>query len=94
MEHPMQLVIDPGGMIHCIYSEEIDLGVLGSLAIRRASHVEPDSKGFWLADLAPVGGPVLGPFQRRGQALDAETAWLEINWLNAQLPELSLPSIT
>ena len=30
----------------------------------------------WTANLAPVGGPVLGPFARRGDALAAEVAWL------------------
>ena len=29
----------------------------------------------------PVGGPVLGPFGRRSEALEAERAWLEANWL-------------
>jgi len=31
----------------------------------------------WAADLAPVGGPVLGPFARRADALAAEVAWLK-----------------
>ena len=30
---------------------------------------------------APVGGPVLGPFDRRSEALEAERAWLEAHWL-------------
>ena len=77
----MLLLIDPGGEVRCLYSEEIDLSSLGSLAIRRASHVEPDGKGGWWADLAPVGGPKLGPFDRRSEALDAERGWLEKNWL-------------
>ena len=59
----------------------IDLAALGAPRITRASHVEPDESGRWLADLAPVGGPVLGPFERRSEALEAEVAWLEANWL-------------
>ena len=77
----MQLVIEPGGAVRCIYSEEIDLAVLGSPTITRASYVEPDQLGRWSADLSPVGGAVLGPFPNRSEALAAEQAWLETNWL-------------
>ena len=79
----MQLVIEPGGVVRCIYGEEIDLAALGSPAISRASHVEPDQQGRWLADMSPVGGPLLGPYDRRSDALAAEHAWLENNWLTA-----------
>src|SRR5947209_1459433 len=82
-EKPMLLVIDPGGRARCLYGEEIDLVSLGPLSIHRASHVEPDADGLWWADLAPVGGPRLGPFARRSLALDAEVAWLEEHWLEA-----------
>jgi hypothetical protein len=77
----MNLVIMPGGVVRCIYGEEIDLHQLGPLSIRRASHVEPDANGQWLADLSPVDGPRLGPFGNRSQALAAEQAWLAANWL-------------
>lgn len=77
----MELVIDPAGICRCIYAETIPLGEIGTLTIRRASHVEPDAQGRWWADLAPVGGPALGPFDRRGQALEAEQTWLQSNWL-------------
>ena len=73
----MTLIIAPSGQTHCVYAEEIDLAALGELTITRASHVEPDAAGRWWADLSPVGGPKLGPFGRRGQALEAEAAWLE-----------------
>jgi len=73
----MQLVVEPGGAVRCVYSEELDLHALGSLAIRRASHVEPDADGLWVADLSPVGGPVLRGFGRRSEALEAEREWLE-----------------
>jgi hypothetical protein len=79
----MQLVIAPGGQIRTIYDEALNLSGFGPLAIRRASHVEPDSAGRWCADLSPVGGPVLGPFERRSEALEAERAWLERHWLVA-----------
>ncbi|HKM52171.1 MAG TPA: hypothetical protein VJY33_02110 [Isosphaeraceae bacterium] len=79
----MDLVISPNGTVRAVYSEDIQLTKLGSAVISRASHVEPDSQGRWLADLSPVGGPVLGPFDRRSEALAAELAWLEANWLLA-----------
>jgi len=79
----MQLVISPGGAVRCIYSEAIDLAALGSPAITRASHVEPDQQGRWWADLSPVGGPRLGPFEWRSEALEAEASWLETHWVAA-----------
>jgi hypothetical protein len=77
----MQLVVEPGGTVRCIYEEAIDLHALGTPTISRASHVEPDGQGRWLADLSPVGGPVLRPFDHRSQALDAERQWLEGHWI-------------
>jgi len=78
---PVQLIIDPCGLVRCLYSETIDLAALGSLVIVRASHVEPDERGCWIADLSPVSGPVLGPFLNRSDALAAEVAWIEEHWL-------------
>ena len=78
----MQLVVQPSGAVRCIYAEEINLAALGSPAITRASRVEPDRHGCWWADLSPVGGPFLGPFPNRSEALVAEHSWLETNWLD------------
>jgi hypothetical protein len=83
----MELVIEPGGVVRCIYAEEIDLEALGSPAISRASHVEPDREGRWQADLSPMGGLVLGPFLRRSEALEAERNWLEEHWLTPRSPQ-------
>jgi hypothetical protein len=77
----MQLVIESGGVVRCIYSEAIDLTALGSPAISRASHVEPDQHGSWWADLGPVNGPRLGPYDLRSEALAVEHAWLEQSWI-------------
>ena len=79
----MDLLVLPDGTVRAIYAEDIDLTRIGPPIISRASHVEPDSQGRWLADLGPVGGPVLGPFDRRSEALAAELDWLEANWLLA-----------
>jgi hypothetical protein len=77
----MDLVVAPGGTVQAIYDEAIDLATLGRLSIRRASHVEPTPEGRWQADLTPIGGPVLGEYDRRSEALEAERAWLEQHWL-------------
>ncbi len=87
----MQLLISPTGSVVCIYSEDLNLLSLGPLAIARASHVEPSSQGLWQADLSPVAGPLLGPYQLRSEALAAEVAWLEQNLHRLALPSESPP---
>jgi len=77
----MQLVIKPDGLVMCLYGEELDLKQIGALTIHRGSHVEPDKASQWHADMSPVGGPCLGPFASRSDALLAERQWLENYWL-------------
>jgi hypothetical protein len=72
----VDLLIDPSGQVRCLYSEAIALSHLGDCSICRASLVEPTCEGMRLADLAPVKGPVLGPFDCRSDALAAEGQWL------------------
>ncbi len=79
----MMLIVTPQGIVRCLYDEAIDLTALGIPSIQRASHVEPDDRGRWWADLAPTGGPKVGPFPLRSAALDAERQWLE-NHLTGQ----------
>lgn len=74
----MTIVFLPDGRLRAIYTEAIDLDQFGPGETRRASHVEP-CEGGWSADLVPVGGPVLGPFAKRSEALAAEVRWLEEN---------------
>ncbi|MFM8282778.1 MAG: hypothetical protein ACKOCW_04390 [Planctomycetaceae bacterium] len=76
MTTEMELVVDAGGDVRCIYGEELNLREIGTLKITRASHVEPDRDGYWWADMGPSGGPVLGPFKSRTEALAAERGWL------------------
>jgi hypothetical protein len=76
-----ELVISPKGEVRLLYSETLDVRDLGDVRFSRASHVEPDGRGAWWADLSPVSGPTLGPFARRSQALQAEAAWLSEHWL-------------
>ena len=77
----MELFVKPNGSVTCLYGEELDLSTIGRLRIRRASHVEPDERGHWHANLAPVNGPRIGPFAKRSEALAAEVSWLEANHL-------------
>ena len=66
------------GVIETIYDDRLaDFLAAGKTTITRASFVEPDPRGGWSADLAPSGGPILGPFALREEALAAEKAWLE-----------------
>jgi hypothetical protein len=68
----MELVVGVDGVARCIYDEALDLREIGTLKINRASHVEPDAEGYWWADMGPVGGPVLGPYQTRTEAITGE----------------------
>jgi hypothetical protein len=77
----MDLVVSNSGQVRCIYSDSIPLSHLGKLSITRASHVESNSVGQWMADLSPVDGPLLGPFEFRTDALAAEVDWLRKHWL-------------
>lgn len=70
-----------GDQFEAVYDDEIAdvLPRLGAYTVQRASHVEPCGDG-WCADLKPRGGPVLGPFRLRSQALAAEREWLADVW--------------
>jgi hypothetical protein len=80
----MELIIKPKGDVRCIYGEAIPLQHLGQISIRRGSHVEPNGSGGWCADMSPVKGPLLGPFETRSAALAAEVDWLTRNWLTQE----------
>lgn len=41
-----------------------------------------DWKGPWIVDMAPSGGPVLGPYLTRTEALERERRWLLVNAMN------------
>ncbi len=81
MPHNPDIVVTvaPGGVLTFIHSDEAAriLLPLGAARIRRASHVEPTADCRWTADMSPVAGPVLGPFDTRELALSAEVAWLQ-----------------
>jgi len=80
------IIIAADGEVSFIYADGLAaLLDAGDGTIMRASHVEPASTypGFgsngWVADMAPSGGPVLGPFDSRAEALAVEVAWLQEN---------------
>lgn len=75
----MVFEFNTNGTAKMIYTEEMDLNELGNLNISRASHVEPTKDGKWTADMAPVNGPILGPFETRKEALAEEVKWIEDN---------------
>jgi hypothetical protein len=72
------ITIQPDGTLRFIWSDELrPILALGRGSIERASHVESNDANQWEADLSPVGGPVLGPFDNRSDALAAEIEWLQ-----------------
>ena len=77
----MELIFESSGSARCVYSDTFPLASIGRLRIERASHVEPNDKGEWIADLSPASGPRLGPFSKRTDAIAAEVQWLRDNWL-------------
>jgi hypothetical protein len=79
-DNGLKISIDQSGRVRTIYSDALAPFLsLGDTTIRRASHVEPGEDGKWYADMKPVGGPKLGPFDLRQTALDEEVVWLKEN---------------
>lgn len=69
----MRIIIKPNGTIRHIYDERIDLSRIGIAKIQRASHVEPEGL-LWKAYFPEI---VIGPFQKRSEALRAEISYIE-----------------
>jgi hypothetical protein len=78
------VIIMPSGSLRMIHDDRFDPRNIGVISIKRGSHVEPTKDGRWTADLHLVGGPVLGPFQKRSESITAELAWLQQHWLTAE----------
>lgn len=71
-------IVARDGLLRMRYDDRLTFkGQAAQQSIRRASHVEPTEDGNWTADMAPMGGPVLGPFPTRKAALQAEAAWID-----------------
>ena len=81
----VKVTIAADGTMRFVYADNLRaLLDEGTARINRASHVEPQGTQ-WTADMAPVGGPVLGPYDTREAALAAEVAWLDLNLTNVSL---------
>jgi len=80
-----EIAVTTDGRLRFIWTDELsELIHVGTPTIKRASDVEPLPDGRWIADLSRCGGPVLGPFWKRNEALAAEAAWLRANRLFTQ----------
>ena len=59
----LEMWIDEDGNVQHVYDDALApiAEALGDTSVRRASHVEPHpSRPGWVADMRPVGGPILG----------------------------------
>lgn len=83
-----EIFILADGTVKFLYYDELKpLLDIGNVEVSRASHIDPEKteNGLkWFVDLAPVGGPKLGPFETRDEAIAAEIDWLSQNYLNKQ----------
>jgi hypothetical protein len=71
-------VASKNGTLRFVYNDKMrPLLNIGVAKVKRASHVEPTPDNKWIADLSPVQGPMLGPFETREEALREEVAWLD-----------------
>ena len=71
----MVIAVQPDGSLEFVYHDDfVELLREGASAIERASEVEPFKDG-WAADI--IGGPFLGPFPLRAEAIAAEVDWIE-----------------
>lgn len=74
----LRVTVRQSGHLEFIYHDDLaGLCSAGTTVITRASHVEPSPHGGWTADMAPSGGPLLGPFPTRAEALAHEVSWLQ-----------------
>ena len=82
MTETEDIIIEADGTIRFVYSDALaEVFSDESLHTMRASHVEPAPTGGWLADMSPVGGPVLFHhddvgFATRAEALAAERTYI------------------
>ena len=77
MSDTITIQIEPDGQMIFIYEDKKRFFLdLGETVIKRASHIEPTATAQWTADLSPIGGPILGPFDTHREALVAEVDYI------------------
>lgn len=75
------VIVNDRGELSFVWDDALaPLRGLGATEIHRVSHVEPTIGGQWTADLSPIGGPLLGPFDLHAHAIEAEKEWVD-GWL-------------
>lgn len=80
----MKIKINPDGTINLLYTEDICVEELGKVdSIKRLFHVEPTQDNKWTATVNRDTSEcvMLGPFDKRSEALEAEVTWIEDNIL-------------
>ncbi len=78
---------DTDGTVGCLYTEDIDLTAIGSLNVRRASHVKYDNEvQKWTVHL--VDGTNLGYFRTRTEAIAAE-----VDYLNQRIADETIEEV-
>lgn len=76
----MNIKFDKNGMAQFLYTEKLDLSLLGTVMdIKRVASVEPQG-AQWIVKISnkPI---ILGPFGKRSDAIKAEVEWIEKNLL-------------
>jgi hypothetical protein len=58
----LTIYIGADGTVQHVYDDALAELLVddGEVTTHRASHVEPHPRGGWIADMRPVGGPILG----------------------------------
>jgi hypothetical protein len=75
MEHI--IAISQEGVATFVWSDDLaKLKTEGECKIERVSNVEPNEQSEWMADMMLIGGPILGPFETRQEAIDAELRYI------------------
>ena len=77
-----EITVTPDGRLVFVYDDALQpLLAEGNAQTRRVSHVEPDQNAAgepgWSVDLCPIGGPCLGWYPLRADALAAEVGYLQ-----------------